>query len=467
MCSGPALVVASRPEAEPHPRQLTSRASLAYRSGKSVVIDRTNIDVDQRRKWVQMGAALGVAEIHAVFFKVPLRLCISRVMQRRGHKTLPPGDASVDVINKFAHLLTAPTTEEGFSEVRAISTREEALALVLEYRQLAGQHNEREKAGAEESAKLTITPPAHTELVPRDSELPFRPAWGPADPTIVTGGLPRYSSRLLAGLVAQTAASKEGPETPGKEPCRLFCNARYIGVSGRALEEDISMLGAPVPQDYVDSRKSRNDPLHITIISPLELYGTLERVHAEHGVAPGAESLNWLLDWLAVNLSVPWTVNGLCSQTESVAGVLSNEVLYLAVEWERAQAIRGLLGLPRHQMHITVGFHFRDIHDPPKTGVPLASASQHLCALQERDQRCREVRRLRPALSHPSLGTLAGIVCLTRPRLLVDSSCCAVVSTRSTWLLVPLLRVLMLPLRCDGVVWQSSHQAWKRVWCSR
>ena len=76
-------------------------------------IDATNLTPEERRPYVEMGRAWG-CEVEAVFFDVPLAICL----ERNGRRTrVVPEEA----LTKMAGKLAPPTTEEGFARVVALT----------------------------------------------------------------------------------------------------------------------------------------------------------------------------------------------------------------------------------------------------------------------------------------------------------------------------------------------------------
>ncbi len=75
-------------------------------------IDATNLTPRERRAYLRMGELYG-ASVEAVFFDVPLAVCLER---NRGRPRVVPGD----VVERMAVKLRAPTLEEGFAKVTAI-----------------------------------------------------------------------------------------------------------------------------------------------------------------------------------------------------------------------------------------------------------------------------------------------------------------------------------------------------------
>lgn len=75
-------------------------------------IDATNLTPRERRAYVRMGELYG-AEVEAIFFDVPLAVCLER---NRGRLRVVPDEA----VERMAAKLRPPTTEEGFSKVTVV-----------------------------------------------------------------------------------------------------------------------------------------------------------------------------------------------------------------------------------------------------------------------------------------------------------------------------------------------------------
>ena len=76
-------------------------------------IDATNLTPEERRPYLEMGHAWG-CEVEAVFFDVPLAICLERNARR--HRVVP-GEA----LAKMAAKLGPPTAEEGFARVTVLT----------------------------------------------------------------------------------------------------------------------------------------------------------------------------------------------------------------------------------------------------------------------------------------------------------------------------------------------------------
>ncbi|MBS1803069.1 MAG: ATP-binding protein [Acidobacteria bacterium] len=80
-------------------------------------VDATNLSVHERRQWIKMSKSFGF-EVQAVFFDVPLEVCLERNRSRDRM-------VSEDVMRKMAEKLKAPAFEEGFSKITVVRVKRE------------------------------------------------------------------------------------------------------------------------------------------------------------------------------------------------------------------------------------------------------------------------------------------------------------------------------------------------------
>jgi len=76
-------------------------------------IDATNLTPEERAPYIAIGKAYG-CEVEAVFFDIPLEVCLARNAARR--RVVPE-----DAMAKMAQKLRPPTLEEGFSRVMRVT----------------------------------------------------------------------------------------------------------------------------------------------------------------------------------------------------------------------------------------------------------------------------------------------------------------------------------------------------------
>jgi predicted kinase len=78
-------------------------------------VDATNLSTHERRQWIKMAQSFGY-EVQAVFFDVPLEICLERNSKR---------DRAVneETMRKMAEKLKPPVFEEGFSKIVVVRVK--------------------------------------------------------------------------------------------------------------------------------------------------------------------------------------------------------------------------------------------------------------------------------------------------------------------------------------------------------
>ncbi len=79
-------------------------------------VDATNLSPRERKQWIQMARSFGY-EVHAVFFDVPIDVCLER--NRRRERVVPE-----DVMRRMAAKLKAPGFDEGFSKITYVRVKQ-------------------------------------------------------------------------------------------------------------------------------------------------------------------------------------------------------------------------------------------------------------------------------------------------------------------------------------------------------
>ncbi|XP_019084608.1 PREDICTED: transcription factor bHLH140-like isoform X5 [Camelina sativa] len=95
--------------------QCLKMATSSLKEGKSVFIDRCNLDREQRSEFVKLGGP-GI-EVHAVVLELPAQVCISRSVKRTGHEGNLQGGRAAAVVNRMLQSKELPKVNEGFSRV--------------------------------------------------------------------------------------------------------------------------------------------------------------------------------------------------------------------------------------------------------------------------------------------------------------------------------------------------------------
>jgi len=78
-------------------------------------VDATNLSPHERKQWIKMAKSFGY-EVHAVFFDVPLEVCLERNSKRERQVT-------DEVMRKMAERLKPPSFKEGFDKITVVRVK--------------------------------------------------------------------------------------------------------------------------------------------------------------------------------------------------------------------------------------------------------------------------------------------------------------------------------------------------------
>jgi predicted kinase len=78
-------------------------------------VDATNLSPHERRQWIKMAKSFGY-EVQAVFFDVPLAVCLERNSKRDRQVT-------DEVMHKMSERLKPPTFKEGFDKITVVRVK--------------------------------------------------------------------------------------------------------------------------------------------------------------------------------------------------------------------------------------------------------------------------------------------------------------------------------------------------------
>jgi predicted kinase len=81
-------------------------------------VDATNLAAHERRQWIKMAKSFGY-DAHAVFFDVPLEVCLERNRRRERQ-------VKEEIIQRMAAKLKPPTFDEGFGKITVVRVKNTA-----------------------------------------------------------------------------------------------------------------------------------------------------------------------------------------------------------------------------------------------------------------------------------------------------------------------------------------------------
>jgi predicted kinase len=79
-------------------------------------VDASNLAQHERRQWIKMAKGFGY-EVHAVFFDVPIEVCLERNRKRERQ-------VKEEVVQRMAAKLKAPSFEEGFAKITVVRVKQ-------------------------------------------------------------------------------------------------------------------------------------------------------------------------------------------------------------------------------------------------------------------------------------------------------------------------------------------------------
>lgn len=102
--------------------------------GKNVLIDRCNLDKEQRAEFVKFGNSQ--VDVHAVVLDLPAQLCISRSVKRTGHEGNLQGGKAAAVVNRMLQKKEFPKLNEGFKRITFCQNDNDVQNALIMYSQL-------------------------------------------------------------------------------------------------------------------------------------------------------------------------------------------------------------------------------------------------------------------------------------------------------------------------------------------
>ncbi|XP_004302540.1 PREDICTED: transcription factor bHLH140 [Fragaria vesca subsp. vesca] len=112
--------------------QCIESARSALREGKSVFIDRCNLEKEQRDEFAKLGGS-GQVDVHAVVLDLPAKVCISRSVKRTGHEGNLQGGKAAAVVNRMLQKKEFPKLSEGYGRITFCQNESDVESAVRTY----------------------------------------------------------------------------------------------------------------------------------------------------------------------------------------------------------------------------------------------------------------------------------------------------------------------------------------------
>ncbi|KAJ8533091.1 hypothetical protein K7X08_015980 [Anisodus acutangulus] len=111
--------------------QCLTGAASALTEGKSVFIDRCNLDREQRADFVKLVGP--EVEKHAVALDLPAKLCISGSVKRTGREGNLQGGKAAAVVNRMLQKKELPKLNEGYARITVCQDEKDVQAAINTY----------------------------------------------------------------------------------------------------------------------------------------------------------------------------------------------------------------------------------------------------------------------------------------------------------------------------------------------
>ncbi|KAH8832403.1 P-loop containing nucleoside triphosphate hydrolase protein [Flagelloscypha sp. PMI_526] len=100
-------------------------ARHALDEGRSVCIDRTNVDADQRAHWIRIAHRSPGVHVWLIVFDIPIEVCAERLKHRTSHPTIHTPEKGLEVLTRFAHQFRHPQPYEGYDRIQTLTLEDQ------------------------------------------------------------------------------------------------------------------------------------------------------------------------------------------------------------------------------------------------------------------------------------------------------------------------------------------------------
>ncbi|KAG8980936.1 hypothetical protein FRB94_009317 [Tulasnella sp. JGI-2019a] len=136
----------------------------ALGAGKSVCVDRTNIDASQRRTWIEIGRDYPSVEVWCVEVDMSKEVCLQRLETRVDHPTIKDMQTARKVLDQFSSQYKTPCLCEGFDLVFRLPPDHEVTPGINLPNNPQSEGGSSHTSTAENAPAASNTPTSHPEI---------------------------------------------------------------------------------------------------------------------------------------------------------------------------------------------------------------------------------------------------------------------------------------------------------------
>lgn len=111
-------------------RECIKKAESALKNGKSVIIDRCNFDISQRKLWIDIAKKYNVKKIRAIELVLDKEVCIKRATDRKDHPTIKREEHALAAVNRMSAVYTSPSLGEGLHDIKVIDASTDVISML-------------------------------------------------------------------------------------------------------------------------------------------------------------------------------------------------------------------------------------------------------------------------------------------------------------------------------------------------
>ncbi|PCH44792.1 nucleoside triphosphate hydrolase protein [Wolfiporia cocos MD-104 SS10] len=98
-------------------RAVEALARRSLHEGRSVCIDRSNFDAQQRATWIGIAREFPGTQVWVVVLDTPYEVCAQRLRERTDHPTIKTPEQGLSVLARFQSQFQLPSAHEGYERI--------------------------------------------------------------------------------------------------------------------------------------------------------------------------------------------------------------------------------------------------------------------------------------------------------------------------------------------------------------
>lgn len=236
--------------------QCLTISTTSLKQGKNLLIDRCNLDKEQRADFIKLKDSHQV-DIHAVVLDLPAKLCISRSVKRIGHEGNLQGGKAAAVVNRMLQNKQLPKLIEGFTRITFCHNENDVQEAVNTYRALSSFDKLPPGCFGEKKTDTMVQVGIMKFLKKVDAPTSNKMFPGPSAPPISTDAVPTLAFPSISTADFQFNIDKASEIIVGtvEEFVNKIGNARLVLVDLTHVSKILSLVKTKAAIKNIDQKK--------------------------------------------------------------------------------------------------------------------------------------------------------------------------------------------------------------------